>query len=197
MQAFTPFSHPFTVRANVRTHNRFLRTVRTGLVTSLLLSTTVMLTASRAAPRNEVRPRDRQPSMRSRAATSDSADVVRAIAKFRGALASGDSLAALALLSQDVVILESGSAEHLAEYRRHHLPADIEFARAISGVPTLVSAQIAGNVAWVSTTTVTRGEFKARAVNSAGAELLVLTRASAGTPWRIRAIHWSSHRIGS
>jgi hypothetical protein len=37
---------------------------------------------------------------------------------------------------------------------------------------------------------VAQGEFRARAVNSVGAELAVLTRAGDG--WRIRAIHWSS-----
>ena len=35
-----------------------------------------------------------------------------------------------------------------------------------------------------------QGQFNGRAVNSTGAELMVLTKSGAG--WLIRAIHWSS-----
>ncbi len=44
---------------------------------------------------------------------TDSAAVVAAIRAYHGALASGDSAAALALLAEDVVILESGGKEDL------------------------------------------------------------------------------------
>jgi hypothetical protein len=47
-------------------------------------------------------------------------------------------------------------------------------------------------VAWVVGTSTTRGEYRGRPVNSAGAELMVLTRTPHG--WRIAAIHWSSRR---
>ncbi len=127
-------------------------------------------------------------------ALKDSASAVRAVEAFRAALAKGDSVAVLGLLAPDVVVIESGDVERLADYRRHHLPADIAFARAVHGVHTLVSAHTEGNTAWVTSTSVTQGQFDGRAVNSAGAELIVLTRASTGAPWRIRAIHWSSHR---
>jgi hypothetical protein len=48
-----------------------------------------------------------------------------------------------------------------------------------------------GDVAWATLTSTTQGEYKGRAIISAGAELMVLTRAS-GAPdgWRIGAIHW-------
>ena len=124
----------------------------------------------------------------------DSSDAVAVVDAFRTALARGDSAAALQLLAPDVVILESGDVETLAGYRGHHLAADIEFSRAMPGTHTIVHASVEGNAAWVSSTSVSKGRFKGRPIDSAGAELMVLSRASAGAPWRIRAIHWSSHR---
>ena len=128
------------------------------------------------------------------AAPGDSADVVAVVQRFRSALAHADSAAALALLAPDVTVLESGDVETFADYRSHHLAADIAFARAVPGVHTLVAVRIDGNTAWVTSTSVTRGQFERRSVNSAGAELMVLTRKAIGAPWMVRAIHWSSHR---
>jgi ketosteroid isomerase-like protein len=51
---------------------------------------------------------------------------------------------------------------------------------------------VRGDVAWVVGTSTTRGEYRGRPVDSAGAELMVLTRTPQG--WRIAAIHWSSRR---
>ncbi|GLC28156.1 DUF4198 domain-containing protein [Roseisolibacter agri] len=123
----------------------------------------------------------------------DSAEVARTVTRFHEALASGDSAAALALLAPDVVILESGGMETREEYQGHHLPGDIAFARAVKAARGPVRVSVRGDVAWASSTSVTQGEYRGRSVNSAGAELMVLTRAAAGaTGWRIAAIHWSS-----
>jgi hypothetical protein len=43
----------------------------------------------------------------------------------------GDSAAVLAFLAPDAVIIERGEVETLAEYRAHHLPAGIAFARSV------------------------------------------------------------------
>jgi ketosteroid isomerase-like protein len=123
---------------------------------------------------------------------ADSAAVVGVVARFHEALERGDSAAALALLAPDAVILESGGAETVSEYRAHHLPADIDFARAIRSVRTSLRVTVQGDLAWAAATSTTQGEFRGRAVNSAGAELMVLRRTSDG--WRIAAIHWSSRR---
>lgn len=120
----------------------------------------------------------------------DSVAVARTVAAFHEALTRGDSAAALALLAADAVILESGSLETRAEYRSHHLPADIEFARAVPAVRGPLAVTISGETAWVTATSETRGTFKERQVNSVGAELMVLSKSVAG--WRIRAIHWSA-----
>ena len=121
---------------------------------------------------------------------SDSAAVAATVGRFHAALAAGDSVGALALLAPDVVILESGGVELRDDYRSHHLPADIAFARAVKGERSPLRVVVRGDVAWASGTSTTAGEFNGRQVNSTGAELVVLTRAAEG--WRISAIHWSS-----
>jgi ketosteroid isomerase-like protein len=128
-------------------------------------------------------------------ALSDSADVVNAVNQFHDALARADSAAALNLLSDDVRILEAGGLETKAEYRGHHLRADIDFASAVKGERTIVAVAVSGQVAWVVSSSASRGTFRERPVDSVGAELIVLVRTAAG--WRITAIHWSSRRRAS
>ncbi|MDQ2666669.1 MAG: DUF4440 domain-containing protein [Gemmatimonadota bacterium] len=125
--------------------------------------------------------------------TSDSAAVARVVTTFHAAIGRGDSAAALATLATDVIIMESGDVEHLSDYRAHHLAADIAFARAVPSTSTPLDVKVAGAAAWVASTSTTVGSFNGRAVNSSGAELMVLSKDAAGA-WRIRAIHWSSHR---
>lgn len=121
---------------------------------------------------------------------SDSSEVANVVTRYHDALATGDSATALALLAPDAIILESGDLETREEYRLHHLPADIQFARAVRSERSPLRVTIRGDVAWVSSTSTTQGQYRQRAVSSAGAELMVLTREADG--WRIRAIHWSS-----
>ena len=121
----------------------------------------------------------------------DSAAVARVVEQYHRALSTGDSTAALALLASDAVILESGGVETREEYRGHHLPGDIRFARAVPSVRGPVRVVVEGSTAWASSTSTTQGEYQGRTLNSAGAELMVLSRGSDGR-WRIRAIHWSS-----
>lgn len=125
---------------------------------------------------------------------ADSAGAVETVERFRMALARGDSAMVLSMLTPDAIVLESGSVESREEYRRHHLPADIEYALAIRGEHKLRQVAVQGDVAWVSSTSVTQGTVKERAVNSAGAELIVLSRRDGESPWQVRAIHWSSRR---
>lgn len=125
------------------------------------------------------------------AAGEESASVVAIVDAFHDALRRGDAKAAMELLAPDAMILESGFAQTRAEYERHHLQEDIEFARAVPSVRSVLNAQIDGNVAWIVSTSRTNGTFHEREIDSAGVELIVLSKSSAG--WRIRAVHWSSH----
>ena len=124
------------------------------------------------------------------ASPSDSSDAAGVVHAYHRALSTGDSSAALALLAADAVILESGGVETRDEYRAHHLPGDIQFAQAVPGQRADVRVTIRGDVAWAWSTSITQGEYRGRTINSAGAELMVLTRTPQG--WRITAIHWSS-----
>ena len=80
--------------------------------------------------------------------------------------------AALSFLAADVQILESGGLESRARYRGGQPPDD---------------------VAWVVGTSRTQGTYRDRQINSAGADLMVLSRTVDGL--RIRAIHWSSRSV--
>lgn len=131
-------------------------------------------------------------ALKAQGSATDSSAVRETVRRFHDALSRGDSAAALGLLAEDAVILEAGGVESLAEYRAHHLPADIRFAAAVPGRTGSVRVTLAGDVAWVTSTSEAVGTFEGRAVNSAGAELVILTRTPGG--WRIRAIHWSSRR---
>ena len=121
---------------------------------------------------------------------SDSSDVAALVRRFDALMAAGDSAGLLALLADDAVILESGGLEDRAEFRSHHLPADIGFVRAVKSQQGPILVRIQGDVAWASSTSVVEGELRGRAINSVSAELMVFSRESGS--WKIRAIHWSS-----
>lgn len=122
--------------------------------------------------------------------SDDSTAIALTVQKYHEALSTGDSAAALALLAPDAVILEGGGVERREDYRGHHLPADIAFARGVPAERGAIRVVIRGDVAWASSTSTSKGTFRGRTINSRGAELMVLTREGSG--WQIRAIHWSS-----
>lgn len=126
-------------------------------------------------------------------AQSDSATVAATVERFHRALSSGDTALVMELLTADAVILESSGIETRAEYRSHHLPGDIAFARAVPRDRGPMTVRTVGDVAWASSTSTAQGTYRDRETNSARAELVVLTRTSAG--WKIAAIHWSSRPI--
>lgn len=122
------------------------------------------------------------------------APAIAVVEAFHLALGSGDADAVLALLTEDVVILETGGAERSREeYASHHLPADMTFAAATSDEVTRRAAWVEGDVAWVLTEGRTTGTFNDRPVNSLSAETMILHRTADG--WRIRHIHWSSRNV--
>jgi len=124
------------------------------------------------------------------AASSDSAAAANVVTQYHAALSAGDSAAALRLLADDAVILESGGMETRDHYRAGHLPADIRFASAVPAARGPMRVVVRGDVAWVTSTSTSQGEYRGRQINSSGAELMVLSREPDG--WKIRAIHWSS-----
>ncbi len=127
------------------------------------------------------------------AQSADRTAVLAVVTAFHDALAKGDSLGALKLLAADVQILESGGMETRDHYRSGHLAGDIAFSQAVPSTRGEPTVTVSGDVAWVVGTSRTSGTYRDRPINSAGAELMVLSRTAEG--WRIRAIHWSSRTI--
>ncbi len=119
--------------------------------------------------------------------------VTEAVEAFHAALSSGDSVGALALLADDVRIVESGNIETRAEYRSGHLAADI---RASASGPererSPITVVLQGDVAWTTSSSHSTRQVEDRTVTSTTTELMVLSRR--GSSWVIRAIHWSSRR---
>lgn len=123
---------------------------------------------------------------------SDSAAVVGVVAAYHTAMQAGDSVQMLALLAEDVRILEGAGIEDKQKFRSGHLRADINYAKAVKSERAVTGVVVSGTSAWVVSSSSTTGEYNGRAVNSRGAETMVLSRDSGG--WKIRLIHWSSGR---
>jgi ketosteroid isomerase-like protein len=122
-------------------------------------------------------------------AGDETAAVTAAVNAFHAALQRGDRSAVMQLIADDALFFEAGGVETRAEYEQNHLPADIEFSKAVTTTRSPIRVVVNGSSAWASSTSEFVGTFQGRAVDSLGAELMVLSREPAG--WRIRAVHWS------
>lgn len=85
---------------------------------------------------------------------------------FHAALSRGDSSAALALLTQDAVILEGGGMETREEFRSGHMGADMAFAGGVDRESSPIAVTVRGDVAWATSTNTTNGQFRGRTINS-------------------------------
>jgi ketosteroid isomerase-like protein len=122
-------------------------------------------------------------------AGNDSAAVLAVVSAFHAGLRTGDAAAVMQLIADDALFLEVGGVETRSEYGKNHLPSDIEFEKTVSAKRSPIRVVVNGNSAWATSTSEYSGTFQGRAIDSLGAELMVLSREPAG--WRIRAIHWS------
>jgi ketosteroid isomerase-like protein len=115
---------------------------------------------------------------------------VRAVAlAFREALSSGDSLAALAVLHDDVRILEGARAETKEQYRSGHLAADIRYATSVESETLRDGVTLTGDVAlYTRQYRVTGTSARGGPIDRTAVEAMVLVRTPAG--WRIRDVHW-------
>ena len=117
----------------------------------------------------------------------------RVVDAFHDALTNGDAAAALSCLDDTVQIYEQGWVEHTkADYASAHLPADVKFAAATKSSRTARSADVVGDLAYVSSEGRTTGSFEGKPVNSITLETMILRRTDSG--WRIVHIHWSSRK---
>jgi ketosteroid isomerase-like protein len=121
---------------------------------------------------------------------ADTAAVGAVVEAFYGAMKAADKAAAMALIAEDAMFVEGGRLETRAQYEANHLPADIDFEKAVAGNRTSTQVTIDRDAAWVIATTEYHGTFENEPVNFVSAQLMLLTRHDAG--WKIRSIHWSS-----
>jgi len=118
--------------------------------------------------------------------------VTASLEAFYAAMKTGDKAAAMRAIAPDAVFIEGGRLETRAEYESKHLPADIEFERAVAGKRGPLNITFNGSTAWAIATTEYAGTFENTPVNFISAQLMVLTRNNG--PWVIRSVHWSSRR---
>ena len=128
----------------------------------------------------------------SRPAAGDSAAALAVVEQYEAALSAGDSAKAVSLLADDLLVMEAGAIETRAEYLAHHLGADMKASAGAKGERTVLRVSVVGDAAYVVTKTVRPGTGAQGSAGSELAELMVLSKTSAG--WKIRAIHWSSRR---
>jgi len=125
------------------------------------------------------------------AVSPEAGEAAKVVDAFHAALKQNNASAALALLSEDVLIFEGGYVERSkAEYASHHLATDAAFASAAPSSLLRRSAYADGDTAWISSETRTTGRYKDKAVDRLSTESMVLKKDVAG--WRIVHIHWSS-----
>lgn len=125
-------------------------------------------------------------------AAADAAAITSTAGEFHKALSAGKPDQVMELLAPDALIIEGGAVQTRDEYQREHLGEDIAYARAVPSTPRNAVVRQEGDVAWVTNTFTVTGTFHDKPVDSIAAETMVLTKSPAG--WRIRTIHWSSHK---
>jgi ketosteroid isomerase-like protein len=121
--------------------------------------------------------------------TSDMAGVLATVKEFHAAMTAGDAARAMTLVADDAVFVEAGGVETRAQFEKDHLPADFEFEKGVTIKRGPTRVVVVGDAAWATTISEMKGSYRGRAVDSIGAELMVLSRTGGG--WRIRAVHWS------
>lgn len=127
------------------------------------------------------------------ASLAQDASVETTVETFHDALAAGDAKTALAVLTEDALIYESGGVERSrAEYEGHHLSHDIAFAKATKRETRARSAISQGDMAVVTSEYRVTGTVKDKPVDLISLETLLLERRSGA--WMIRHIHWSARR---
>lgn len=147
------------------------------------LSLSLLLCFAVSAPAHETEPQTGEPQSATAAAA--------AVDRFFSALSAGDLERAGALLDPDVVILESGGAEHsAAEYLGGHAKGDAEFLKGARHTLLRRTEHTAGDFAWVASESELHVEKGGKPATYASTETMVLRSGPGG--WKIVHIHWSS-----
>lgn len=116
------------------------------------------------------------------------------VEQFHLALQAGDSVRALSLLHEKLIVLEAGGSERSRdEYAAQHLALDIAFGTGTQRTLEWRQMQIDGDLAWATSLTRVSGTHDGRSVNQQVAETMLLRREQG--EWKIAHIHWSARRL--
>jgi ketosteroid isomerase-like protein len=130
------------------------------------------------------------------AASAETLTPTSVVDAFAAALQQGDAVQVEDLMTSDALVAEEGGAERsFAEYKAAHLPADIEFSRAVARKVVDRRVWTTGRMASVVTEAEMTGTFRGRAIASRSMETMVLIKTKGA--WRIAHIHWSSAPMDS
>ena len=123
----------------------------------------------------------------------DSAKAATAVVdRFFAALSSGDLTLAGNLLDPNVIILESGGAEHsAAEYLGGHAKSDAQFLKGAHHALHRRTARATGDLVWVASESELHVEKDGKPSTLVSTETMILRTGKDG--WKIVHIHWSSH----
>jgi ketosteroid isomerase-like protein len=125
------------------------------------------------------------------ASASDERSPAEVLDAFTAAIDAGDRRAALALLTRDVAVFETGAADRSrSDYEGVHLGMDIEFASYTTRVLRSRRQGSGGDLHWITSLYSDQGEINGEATVQMTAETALLRRV--GQTWRIAHLHWSN-----
>lgn len=118
---------------------------------------------------------------------------VAAVDRFSAALSEGDLTRAGMELDPNVLILESGGAEHsAAEYLGGHAKSDAEFLKTAHQQLRRRTAHASGDLAWVASESELHIQKDGKSGTILSTETMLLQRHASA--WKIVHIHWSSRK---
>lgn len=136
-------------------------------------------------------PKDHAPAAPATGVDAQAQPAVAVVEQFSKALQAGDMAAVRTLLTDDVLVLESGGAERSREeYLGHHAGADAAFLREAHVRVKRRVARAEGSIAWVGTESELHATKDGKPLPLLSTETMVLRKV--GADWRIAHIHWSS-----
>lgn len=105
------------------------------------------------------------------------------------ALRTGNEAQVLALLDENVVILEGGHAQtSRSDYMSGHMKSDMAFLPNVTSETLDRKVSRQGDLAWVITHSRTTGTYRGECIDQASREMLVMKHD--GHDWRITLVHW-------
>ncbi|QDH71781.1 nuclear transport factor 2 family protein [Lysobacter alkalisoli] len=144
-----------------------------------------------ALPAHALAHNDAHPATADSTVADQAKPALDVVERFSTALRSGDLQGAGALLADDVLILESGGAEHSRdEYLAGHAIHDAAFLKDAHVQVLRRTARAEGDLAWIGTESELHASKDGKAMALSSTETMVLKHTPQG--WRIVHIHWSS-----